>query len=289
MEWFEETYHPRWRQRIKIEQVVFRGHTGLQELLVFDSLDFGRVLALDGVLQTTERDEFAYHEMITHVPLLAHGAAREVLIIGGGDGGTLEEVLKHPGIERVVLVELDPQVVEISKRYLGSISRGAFDDPRAELVFADGIEYVAETERAFDVVLVDSTDPVGPGEVLFGEAFYGDCRSRLHPGGILVSQSGNPFGEEQILASMLRRLHAHFADVGFYSCALPTYFGGPFAFGFASDDPAKRVLGVERLAERPIPAGLRCYSPAMHAAAFVHPPWLEEIAARALGVRPTRS
>ena len=153
-------------------------------------------------MQTTERDEFIYHEMISHVAIMAHGAAQDVLIIGGGDGGTLEEVLKHQSVVRATMVELDPGVVELARTYLPGVSRGAFDDPRTELIFGDGVRFVAEADRQFDVIIVNSTDPVGPGEVLFTEAFYADCRARLRPGGILVAQSGNPFMER----ARLRRL-----------------------------------------------------------------------------------
>lgn len=275
MAWFEETYHPRWRQLIEIERVVHQARTGYQDVLVFDSVDFGRVLVLDGVLQTTERDEFVYHEMLAHVPLMAHAAARDVLIVGGGDGGTLEEVLKHQGVERVVLVELDPAVVEVCRQYLPSIAGAAFEDPRTELRFADGVAYVEQTAARFDVVIVDSTDAVGPGEVLFGEAFYRACRRCLRPGGVLANQTGNAFGEEHRVRDAQHRLRRQFAAADYYLAAPPTYFGGPFTFGFATDDGDKLGQAPERLAERALPPDLRYYSPAMHTAAFVHPPWLE--------------
>jgi spermidine synthase len=241
---------------------------------VFENPTLGRVLVLDGIVQISERDEFIYHEMMAHVPLVAHGGTREVLIIGGGDGGTLEEVLKHPGVERAVMVELDSRVVEIARTHLPDVSRGAFDDPRSELIFSDGAAFVAETERRFDVILIDSTDPTGPGEVLFSRDFYANCRRSLRPGGILVAQSGNPSIEQDRYRQCYGRLSKVFADAGFYLSSVPTYMGGPFAFAWASDDTAKRFLTAARLAERWCPPGLRCYSPEVHAAAFVLPPWL---------------
>ena len=274
MAWFEEACHPHWRQRMTVDRILLQEHTGLQELLIFDNPTLGRVLVLDGVVQTTERDEFIYHEMIAHVPLMAHGGARDVLIIGGGDGGTLEEVLKHEGVARATLVELDPGVVEAARAWLASIHRGAFDDPRAELLFADGVDFVARSDRRFDVIIIDSTDPVGPGEVLFTEAFYADCRARLRPGGILVGQSGNPIYERERFHAARERLARVFADASFILTSVPSYLGGPFAIAWACDEPATRQLGVAELARRSCPAGLRCYSPAVHAAAFVHPPWL---------------
>jgi spermidine synthase len=280
MDWFEEAYHPRWRQRIRVERVVHRERSAFQDILVFDSVDFGRVLVLDGVLQTTERDEFVYHEMMAHVPLLAHGRAREVLIVGGGDGGVLEEVLKHPGVERAVMVELDPRVVEVSRSFLPSIGGGAFDDPRSEIRFEDGAAFVAAGERRFDVIIVDSTDPVGPSEELFHEAFYAACKRCLRPGGVLVNQSGNAWGEERTLWRTVHGLRRHFAAVDFYGSAPPTYFSGLFTHGFASDDPATLALDASELTRRGVPAGLRYYAPAVHVAAFAHPPWLEQVVAR---------
>ena len=273
-EWYEEDYHPHWRQRFEVERYIYQGRTRYQDAIVFESSLLGRVLVLDGFVQTTERDEFIYHEMISHVALMAHGAVREVLIIGGGDGGTLEEVLKHRSVVRATMVELDPGVVEIARTYLPGISRGAFDDPRTELVFGDGVWFVAETERQFDVIIVDSTDPFGPGEALFTQTFYADCGRRLRPGGILVAQSGNVFLERDRLEACLARVGSVFRDTSFILTSVPAYLGGPFVFAWASDDPAKRMLSVAELATRPVPGYLRCYTPAVHAASFVHPPWM---------------
>ncbi|MGH6898061.1 MAG: polyamine aminopropyltransferase [Geminicoccaceae bacterium] len=272
--WYEEAYHPHWRQRFQVEAFVYRGRTEYQEAVVFESPILGRVLVLDGIVQTTERDEFIYHETISHMAIMAHGAAQGVLIIGGGDGGTLEEVLKHQGVARATMVELDPGVVELARRYLPGISRGAFDDPRTELIIGDGVRFVADADRQFDVIIVDSTDPFGPGEVLFTEAFYAHCRARLRPGGILVAQSGNPFMERARLDACLARLGGVFRDTSFILSSVPAYLGGPFAFAWGCDDEGKRILSAEQLGAQPVPPGLRCYTPAVHAAAFVHPPWL---------------
>ncbi len=276
MPWFEEVYHPHWRQRMAIGRILLEQHTGLQDVLIFENATLGRVLVLDGIVQASERDEFIYHEMMTHVPIVAHGTARDVLIIGGGDGGALEEALKHPALARVTLVELDPGVVEIARAWLPSIHRGAFDDPRAELLFTDGVAFVAETDRRFDVIILDTTDPMGAGQTLFTEGFYADCRARLRPGGILVGQSGNPVTEPARFRACRERLGRVFADPSFILSAVPAYLGGPFVFAWGCDDPAKRRLSAAELAARPCPKGLRCYTPAVHAAAFVHPPWLSE-------------
>jgi spermidine synthase len=272
--WYEENYHSHWRQRFEVESYVYRGRTEYQDAIVFQSPVLGRVLVLDGFVQTSERDEFIYHEMISHVAIMAHGAARDVLIIGGGDGGTLEEVLKHPGVARATMVELDAGVVEIARTHLPAISRGAFDDPRAELIFGDGVRFVADSAREFDVIIVDSTDPVGPGEGLFTQAFYADCRARLRPGGIVVAQSGNVFLERDRLHACLARLGNVFRDASFILSSVPAYLGGPFVFAWGCDDPARRALSAAELATRPVPQDLRCYTPAVHVAAFVHPPWM---------------
>jgi spermidine synthase len=275
MDWFEESLWPDWAQRIRVREVLYRSSTEHQDVIVFESPTWGRVLALDGVVQTTTMDEFVYHEMLVHVPLLAHGRAEEVLIVGGGDGGCLREVLKHRNVRRVTQVEIDASVIELCRRYLPSLSDGAFDDPRAEIVIADGAAFARETERTFDVAIVDSTDPLGPGEVLFGEPFYRDVRARLRPGGVLATQCGNPaMRPDELENAQARQRAAGFALVDYYFAAVPTYVGGNMALGFASDDPALRRLGAAELAARGVPSGLRYYTPEMHVAAFAHPAWL---------------
>jgi spermidine synthase len=275
MEWFEETLHRDWTQRFRVKEVLYHAKTGHQDLIVFESFAWGRVLALDGVVQTTTADEFVYHEMLVHTPLLAHGSVRDLLIVGGGDGGSLREALKHPGIRQVTQVEIDADVVDFCRRYLPTLSDGAFDDPRVRLTIADGARYVAETEDRYDVVVVDSTDPLGPGAVLFGEEFYRNCRRVLHPGGILVTQSGNPaIWPDELVDAQRRKRAAGFRDVSYYFAAVPTYVGGSMALGWASDDPARRGVDVGTIAGRRPPAGLRYYTPEVHLAAFAHPAWL---------------
>lgn len=165
-EWVSETLHAGYQQRFEVSKVLYSEKTEFQDMVIFENPKFGRVLVLDGVIQTTEKDEFIYHEMMVHTPMLANGAAKRVLIIGGGDGGCLREALRHPGVGKVTMVEIDPTVVELSRKYLPGHSDGAFDDPRTDLVIADGLKYVAESDEKFDVIIVDSTDPIGPGEVL---------------------------------------------------------------------------------------------------------------------------
>ena len=272
--WFDERLHPHIRQSFKIGEILFRQKTDFQDLMVFEVPGLGRVLSLDGVVQTTEADEAIYHEMLAHVPILAHGSAKSVCIIGGGDGGMLEEVLKHKSVEHAVMVELDPAVVELSKKYLPDISRGCFDDPRAELVFADAAAYMAEHGTCFDVIISDSTDPIGPGEVLFRADHYGNCKKRLTPGGVLVTQNGVPFLQPDEVTTSAKRLARHFSDVTFYLAAVPTYYGGPMAFGWASDDDSLKSVSEKILAERFAAAGIGTdyYTPPVHRGAFALPP-----------------
>ena len=177
--WSVETLHEGYGQMLQETEVLYDSETEHQRLRVFTNPQFGRVLTLDGVVQTTEADEFIYHEMLTHVPILAHGAATRVLIIGGGDGGMAREVLRHKAVEHVTMVEIDAGVVEFAKQYLPSLSAGAFDDARLNLVIADGAEFVAESQDRFDVIIIDSTDPIGPGEVLFTDTGADQHHARL--------------------------------------------------------------------------------------------------------------
>ena len=277
-EWAQETLHADYAQALRVGRMLYDSRTDHQRLQLFENPSFGRVLMLDGVVQTTEADEFIYHEMLTHVPILAHGAAREVAIIGGGDGGMAREALRHGAVSRVTMVEIDAGVVEFAKDYLPGLSAGAFDDPRLDLVIADGAAYLRETDRRFDVIIVDSTDPVGPGAALFTDHFYGHARRALAPGGILVTQNGVPFLQPGELAATMRAFRALFADAACYLASVPSYAGGPMAFGWGSDGAA-RATPVETLRRRHAEAGLetRFYTPEVHAAAFALPGWVSAI------------
>lgn len=284
MTWFEEKLYDHWRQTFNVSKVLFHEKTELQDLVIFEAPVFGRVLALDGVIQVTEGDEFVYHEMMAHTPILAHGAARNVCIIGGGDGGVLREVLKHPGVEKAVMVEIDPGVIELCTKYMPKISAGAFDHPRAEVIIADGIRFMAETDRKFDVIIVDSTDPIGPGEVLFTESFYKDCAARLTERGIIINQNGVPSQQGDEVIMTLQRRRPHYKDAGFIVAAVPTYVGGFMALGWASHDPANRAVPAEEIRRRWQTAGAfrtRYYNPDMHVGAFALPQFVHDLMAQA--------
>ena len=271
-----ETLYPDYGQRFTMDEMLHEVRTEHQHLVIFKNARMGRVMALDGVIQTTEADEFIYHEMLTHVPILAHGAAKRVLIIGGGDGGMLREVTKHASVEHITMVEIDGTVVDMCKEFLPNHSNGAYDDPRLNLVIDDGMRFVATTEEKFDVIISDSTDPIGPGEVLFSDNFYQACRRCLNEGGILVTQNGTPFmqlGEVQTTAG---RMNGLFADWHFYMAAVPTYIGGSMTFAWGSTDAAYRRLPVDTLRARYTVSGIqtRYYNADIHAAAFALPSYV---------------
>jgi spermidine synthase len=281
VKFFKETLYDAVCQELRVDRVYFENKTPHQHLTIFHNATLGRVMTLDGVVQTTEADEFIYHEMMTHVPMLAHGAARRVLIIGGGDGGMLREVVRHP-VESVTQVEIDQAVVDMAKQYLPRHSAGAYDDPRLNLVIDDGIEFLRRDGESFDVIICDSTDPIGPGEVLFTEDFYALARARLNPGGIVATQNGVPFFQPDELTTTAARMSAAFEDHTFYCAPVPTYYGGFMTFGWGATDPAARTADIQTLRERFSALGMRTryYNPDIHLASFALPQFmLDAIAA----------
>lgn len=280
-EWIVETVNEEFGFRTVLKASGGLRRVGsLQDLGVFDNPTFGRVMILDGGFQITSSDEFVYHEMMAHVPLFAHGGARDVLIIGGGDGGVAREVLRHP-VDRVTLVEIDAAVVELARTLFPEVSAGAFDDPRLEVVVADGAAYAESGEEGrFDVVIVDAPDPVGEATVLFTPKFYAACRRVLREDGVLVTQSGMPFLSPAWLGDHAGHLRSAFPDVAFFLTTVPSYTGGPMAHGFSSRDATLRRTPVETLARRHAALGgfpTRYWTPEVHAAAFVLPPYVADI------------
>ena len=272
------------RTSYAVERVIHEARTAHQHLVLFENRTFGKMLMLDGATQVTSRDEFIYHEMMTHVPILAHGKAREVLIVGGGDCGIAEEVLKHRSIRRVTQVEIDASVIAFAKRHFPEFTRPVFADKRFESVIDDGMNYVGATDRRFDVIIVDSTDPQGPGAVLFTSAFYARCRRCLNKGGVVVTQNGVPFLQSGELAASIRHLAALFKDVTCYVAAIPTYVGGHMAMGYATDDARMRRTSQATIAARHRRAGqfaTRYWTPAVHKAAFALPRFIEDIVDKA--------
>jgi spermidine synthase len=278
--WVEETLHRGHRVRLTTDRVLFDSETEHQRLIIFENADFGRVMMLDGIIQLTTKDEFIYHEMMSHVPLFAHGRAKQALIIGGGDGGVLREALKHPELKQVTLCEIDRGVIDLCRQHFPEISAGAYDDPRTRIVIADGTKFVAETDDRFDVIMVDSTDPVGPGAVLFTREFYADCARCLKPGGLLVTQNGLPFLQADELKQSVGYFRELFADASCYLATTPSYFGGPMSYGWATDDKKLREHRRKKIERRHKKAGgfaTRYWSPEVHVAAFALPNYVREL------------
>jgi len=273
--WFE-TLHANFGQYFRVENELYRDKTEHQDLIIFENAELGRVMALDGVVQTTERDEFIYHEMMAHVPILAHGHAKKVLIIGGGDGGMLREVCRHTQVESVTMVEIDAGVVEFCRQYLPNHNAGAYDDPRFNLVIDDGVKFVNQTNETFDVIISDCTDPIGPGESLFTSEFYQGCERCLNPGGIFVAQNGVCFLQQDEAVNSHQKLNHYFSDVSFYQAAIPTYYGGIMTFAWATNSPEHCQLDAKTLQARFDAADIACryYNPAIHYGSFALPQYL---------------
>jgi spermidine synthase len=266
--WFTETFgdvRAGWRVR----GVLYRQRSRFQDVAVIDTVPFGRMLVLDGCVMTTEKDECAYHEMLVHPGLLAHPAPRQVCVVGGGDGGTVREVLKHGTVERVVLAEIDEDVIRVSRQHLPSLA-SALDDPRVQIEIGDGAQYLADHPGSFDAVLSDSTDPVGPGVALFEDSYFLSAKKSLRDGGLFVTQCKSVWLDAPAVRSVTGRLGGMFGTVVPYVSAVPTYPSGFWSFVFASDrlDP-RRDFDSSRQAQ--IVATTRYYTAAHQSAAFAVP------------------
>ena len=281
MTWLAETLYADWAQSFRVVGEVAFEKSEFQDIRIVDTGKHGRAMLLDGVVQITEADEFIYQEMIVHVPLIQHGAAKSVLIIGAGDGGVLRRVLMHGTVERVTMVEIDEAVVRLARAYLPGIGGTAWNDSRAQVLIGDGIAYVARAEPAsMDVIIVDSTDPAGPGESLFTMDFYRDCARVLAPGGLLVNQCGVPFMQPDELRDSTRLRRTVFSDVSAFLAAVPTYVGGVMAFGTASNGPIPTLTTAEleaRAGRAGIVADCRYWSPSIHLASFALPPFIARL------------
>jgi len=283
--WIEETFHPHWRVRLEASRVLHEVKTEHQHLVIFENPTWGTVLMLDGVCQLTTSDEYVYHEMMAHVPLMALERPKRVLIIGGGDGGVLREVLKHASVVRATLCEIDRTVIDTARQHYPSIPGSAFDDPRSEIVIGDGCAYVADAEERFDAIIVDSSEPIGPSAVLHTREFFQDCRRALKRGGILVTQNGLPFLFPQHLADTTAAFASLFKRVAPYLCTQPCYFGGPFALNLATDDKHVLKVDAKHLAKRHKKRGvgpLRYWTPEVHVAAFALPAYAQEVVEQAI-------
>ena len=275
--WYSEYHTPNVRFSIKVTEQLHHETSSYQTISVFDSEEFGRFLTLDGIMMLTERDEFIYHEMITHPAMAVNPGIKKVLVIGAGDGGTARELVKYTTIEHIDVVEIDQRVVEVAKEYFPQTACG-FEDPRVQLHFQDGLKFVRRTENAYDLIVVDSTDPFGPGEVLFTREFYGNCFRALTEQGILINQHESPFYQDD--AKAMRDAHRRLAQVfpisRVYQAHIPTYPSGHWLFGFASKT---RHPVADLKAEGWDALGLttRYYNTSLHQGAFALPTYVGEM------------
>ncbi|WP_419899897.1 polyamine aminopropyltransferase [Roseomonas sp. USHLN139] len=279
--WVNETLYPDWGQRFLVKRELARVQSEFQDIMLFESYSHGRVMLLDGVTQITEKDEFVYQEMLTHVPLLAHGDAKRVLIIGAGDGGVLKRVLQHRNVEKAVMVEIDGEVIRLCKEHMPDIAGDAWNDPRAEVIVGDGIDYVRKAEAgSFDVVIVDSTDPIGVGEVLFTDEFYANAARLLSDRGLIVNQCGVPLMQAEELAETSLRRGKVFADIYAYVAAVPTYVGGFMTLGWSAKDASLRQVDTATIRARAEAAGIlgttEYWTPEIHTGAFNLPPYISK-------------
>ncbi|MDE2292792.1 MAG: polyamine aminopropyltransferase [Elusimicrobia bacterium] len=265
--WVEEVQEGAYGMKWRVKETLFEGKSPFQTVTVVDTVSHGRMLLIDGLLMTSERDEFVYHEMIAHVPLLLHPAPKRVLVVGGGDGGTVREALRHPSVERVTLVEIDGLVVDAARRFLPQTA-SCLSDPRVDVRIEDGVKYMAAEGEPYDVILIDSTDPIGPAAPLFGTEFYGNVKRRLTEGGLAVAQGENPFYNLTAQKALMKVVRGVFGNASFYNYHNLTYPGGLWSFLLA----AKGKVGAPDAARAAALApSLRYYSPDVHRAAFALP------------------
>lgn len=269
--------HPRKAAGIafELDDILYSGQSQYQKVDILQTKNYGRVMLLDEVVMLTSVDEFVYHEMISHVPLSVHPNPRQVLTIGGGDGGTLREVVKHPTVECAVLAEIDEKVLDVSREYFPEIAVG-LDHPKSDLQIGDALEYIRDKRDVFDVILSDSTDPIGPAVGLFEQPFYQNVYDALTDDGIFVAQSESPFWDGDIVRKIVKNLSPIFPVVRFYLAFIPTYPSGMWSFVFASKglDPVKDFRSD---ATHSFSDSLRYYSPEIHQAAFILPPFVKKL------------
>lgn len=275
--WYTEEQTDEVRFSIKVKQHLYTGKSEFQDVDVFESEEFGKFLTLDGLMMVTEKDEFIYHDMITHVAMATKPDVKKVLVIGGGDGGTVRELTRYEHIEKIDMVEIDKLVVDVSREYL-PITASKLDDSRVTLYFEDGIKFVTDTKEIYDLILVDSTDPIGPGEGLFTTEFYQNCFKILSDDGILVNQSESPYYDQ--FSHEMRRAHKKIKNIfpisKVYQFHMPTYPSGHWLFGFASKklDPIKDV-DFDRW--KAFGLKTKYYNPQLHLGAFALPTYVQEM------------
>ena len=283
---FQEKLHKGYAQSMEITTTLADERSQYQHIRIFDTVANGRVMVLDDIVQITTRDESAYAEMLTHLPLLEHGKATRVMIVGGGDLSIADEALKHAGVREVVLVDIDGRVVELCRKHFSAINARAFKDKRLKIEIADAFEYLGQPEakNRFDLIVADRPDPVGPGKALFGDTFYDRVRGALKTGGFATFQTGVPFYQPWEITEALQELAQFFPVSGLYLSVVPTYIGGFMALSWAGK--GKRLgtpAGLKAAAKRFARAKLKTdyYNPEVHAAAFAFPEWIKRLVPKA--------
>ncbi|MDO5733587.1 MAG: polyamine aminopropyltransferase [Eubacteriales bacterium] len=275
--WYTEQHTGGAGFSFKVEEQLCSRRSEYQLIEVFKTLEFGNVLVMDGCIMLSEKDEFIYHEMLVHVPLAVHPKLRRVLVVGGGDGGILTELIRYPELESIDLVEIDREVVEVSKLYFPSLAQG-FDDPRVTVYYDDGLRFVRQSEASYDLIIVDSTDPFGPGESLFTKEFYGNCMARLNSDGILVNQHESPYYRENAreVSLIYSKTSAIFPLARCYQAHIPMYPSGHWLFGFLSlkYDPIKDH-DPERWEARGL--STRYYNSELHRGCFALPNYVLDL------------
>ena len=259
---------------LQVEETLFSKPSQFQQIDIYRTKNYGKMLVLDGIIQLTERDEFTYQEMMANMPLMSHPDPKHVLLIGGGDGGILREIGRHKGVEVIDFCEIDEMVIEVSKQFLPTLACG-FDDPRVHVHIQDGNQFLQEHPNAYDVIIVDSSDPIGPGEVLFKKPFYQGLKESLKPGGVIATQGESFFLHEDCVVNLVEVTRELFDQQAYATILVPTYPGGHISICMASLGPrfGKPV--------RPMPQGLqeqlKYYSPEMHEAALALPPFARKL------------
>ncbi|WDP88356.1 MAG: spermidine synthase [Desulfobacter sp.] len=276
--WFSEIC-PMWEGvalSLQVDEVLYSNKSQYQQIDLYQTRSHGKMLVLDGIIQLTERDEFGYQEMMAHLPLFAHPNPEKVLVIGGGDGGVLREVARHHCVTSIDFCEIDPEVIQVSKKFLPGLACG-FDDPRVNVHLLDGNEFVGGKHRAYDVIIVDSSDPIGPGEALFEKPFYEKLKQALKPGGVVATQGESFFLHQECVENLIKITSELFPVRGFANILVPTYPGGHIGVCMGSLGP--ELVRPARPVPREVQSQLKYYSEAVHQAAFVLPYFARKIMA----------
>jgi spermidine synthase len=270
--WYTEDQTDNQRFSCRVTETVHTEQTEFQKLDVFETAQWGRMLTLDGLVMTTDQDEFVYHEMITHVPLCTHPHPEYVAVIGGGDGGAIREILKHDSVKKATLVEIDGRVIEAGKKYFPAISQG-LSDPRVEIRVEDGIKHLAEAKNRYDLIIVDSTDPIGPAVGLFAKEFYQNVFAALREDGLFVAQTESPFYHADLIRNTFATVSSLFPVTRLYLASIPTYPSGLWSFTVGS----KRLDPAAVSADRTLPFTTKYYTPELHRGAFALPQFVADL------------